>query len=714
MGANGVSGSQPLQAFQGPSSTSDSGFETVQLKHGGQSQDVQVSQKKGRFAALSKIVRVVKNAPSYLNPLNAFRTEAPVAGPNTKTYSGALAAGKIAVVPPQAHIPQQTAPNSEAPPVPPHSPKASRPSTDQRSDLSRLSDNALVQITQNQREPAAIREAAIQQLEQRSSPSPVQTQDQPPPLPEKSSQPQPRPVSVSSLSPQEIKQEALALAENHDTDGLTQLLEQTTDYQLVKETIQGITAMLGSKQLPEAKIAMKRMIGLKYHDVLKQAKESGITNPAEIKAFAKKTLANHAYFSKHAPTILNNLDSLLAAGGSKSVPRPGTGSPQLPRKSEAVQTESPPPIPSRSHRAPGVERTQSVGSPTVQNSIPGAEKLADYYGQGAAGVDHQTFIRDFTAGLNLLVENRITTRATIEKAISDIERNGDPLIDPEGVYALAQRTAKGSGSITTPEMVNHKYYVELQEYTRSHPVQMIPTDNARFRDIKSPASTNVPLLAVNPETGKLQPQKGKIHANYIPLSGRSGAIATQYPKGTAQAKADFWKMTLQQKTNMVVDLTQQGEKGIAPYYPTTVGLTQTFGDVQVTLVEQNGNQATYHVVDASTGQSGEVSRYHYQDWVDKTAISEEQLSDLAAFVAGQDDICIHCKAGVGRTVTTFAAADLYIKMKAGKITPDNVHQVVNDTIKPMRAARGPNAVQTESQRASLVQLVQYWMENGIP
>ena len=390
-------------------------------------------------------------------------------------------------------------------------------------------------------------------------------------------------AAPQTLTSHELKQEALTLAANRDAGGLTQLLRQTGDYQLARSIAQTITAQLGSPNIPEAKVAIQRMVELKHHDILKQAESSGLTCQEEIKTFARESLANHAFFKSEAPQILSNLESLLTT-------------------------------------------------------------------------------------------------------LSD----------------------------ASPEEINHQHFEELRKHTALNPVETIPTDNARFRDIQSPAHSNVPLRTVNPETGDIEAQQGKIHANYIPLSGRTGAIATQYPKNTEQAKGDFWQMTLQQKTKVVLDLTQVGERSIVAYYPEKLGETQTFGDIQVTLTRQQGPIAMYEVVDNSTGEKGTVSRCHYQDWVDKTAIEVSQLSNLAAFVAGGNDVCIHCKAGVGRTVTTFAAAELLIKMRAGEITDENIDQIVDGTIKSMRNARGPYAVQTESQRASLVNLVQHWLQNGHP
>ena len=135
------------------------------------------------------------------------------------------------------------------------------------------------------------------------------------------------------------------------------------------------------------------------------------------------------------------------------------------------------------------------------------------------------------AGLDLLVENIVTTRESLERAIRDIDRDGDPLIDPDGIFDLATKTAYGGGTTATPEMINHK---------------------------------------------------------------------------------------------------------------------------------------------------------------------------------------LHCKAGIGRTMTSFAAAELLIKMRKGEIRPDNVDKVIDDTIIKMREARGPNSVQTKSQRGSLRKLVVHWFAKGTP
>ena len=728
-----VSGNQPVQSS--PVTPDLKGFkaETLKLESGGQPREVAVSRKKGRFGNPLRVVRaVIKTLPFLKGKGASAKKTAGNANVQKNTFQQALASGKVTAVKPKTYVRPSLVESSAPSPLPSHGSRNSY-TPRQSIDLSQLPRKDLLKLAQNPKEPEALRQAAVKELQQQpgtesdqTPPLPPRNKTQaapgrksvsePPSLPEKRTVTDPpppvpkkrtvTPQPTTQMSPQQTLSNAVKLALAGDNEGLASLLNETTDYRQVKTITQALTAKVGGKNLAAAQSGRDRMIELKHQDLANEAKAAGYTSPDQIKAYARQTLEKHPFFSKSAPKILANLETLLPQAAPRT--RNKTPAPQTTRN-----TPETPPVPPRNRGTAGISSAK-VQSPPVSSGFPGGEKLALYYAQGKSVGDQQAFVKDFTAGLDLLVEYQVTTRESLEKAISDIDKMGDPLIDPEGIYELAERAANGNGTVPTGKMINHKHYSDLRQYTRQHPVKTVSTDNARFRDIKSPAKTNVPLLVTDPQTGRTEFKKEKIHANFVPLSGRKGAIATQYPKDSTQSKADFWKMHLQHNTEVVVDLTQPGEKGIQPYYPTQVGQTLSLGDVSVTLLSQDNGLNTYQVTDKATGQSGEVSRYHYTDWVDKTAISEQQLSQLAVFVAGGDHTCIHCKAGVGRTMTTFGAAELLIKMRTGQITSDNADEVINNSIIKMRDARGPHSVQTESQRESLRNLVDYWLKNGTP
>ena len=736
-----ISGSQPIQPSQNSGNLKGAESEVLKLDAGSQYKEVAVSRKKGSWGSPLRAVKSVLKALPFLRGKSSGAQKAAKAQNVEKnTFQQAVTNGKVAKVKPQTYVRQPTV--DAAQPLPPRNTSGSY-SPKQSVDLSKLSRDDLLKIARNPNESDVFRKAAINIFSQQQtktnpprqttpespplpprnrsqspespplpprnkSQTPVSTPstEQPPPLPKKRSIQGAEAKPLPKLSPRATLETAVELAKSGDNKGVEKLLNNTSDYRQVKDITQALTSRVGGKNIAAGQSGMKRMAELKHQDLVTEAKAAGYTTPDQIKAYAKTTLAKHPFFKGVAPQILANLDSLLAS----EAPKPLSGQ-KLSQPKSTEFTEAPPVPPRKGSTA---STSSQVRDSQQTAGFPGGEKLAEYYGQGKNISDKEAFVRDFSAGLNLLVENNVATSDSLERAIREIERDGDPRIDPDGIFDLAERAANGEGAVATPEMVNHKHYSELRDYTRQHPVKTIASKNARYGDVKSPAATNVPLAEVNPQTGRLETARGKIHANFVPLSGRKGAIATQYPKDTAGSKADFWKMHLQQGTEVVVDLTQPGETGIKPYYPTRVGETLSLGDVSVTLVDRQGGLNNYRVVDHSTRQTGEVSRYHYQDWVDKTAISEQQLSQLASFVAGGNHTCIHCKAGIGRTMTTFVAAELLIKMRKGEILPENMDRVIDDTIKTMRKARGPNSVQTESQRGSVRNLLEYWFANGTP
>lgn len=242
----------------------------------------------------------------------------------------------------------------------------------------------------------------------------------------------------------------------------------------------------------------------------------------------------------------------------------------------------------------------------------------------------------------------------------------------------------------TKKLLSKTEYVQLEPHQR------------RFKDIKSPVPSNVPVAPSG--TPSSAPKKGMIHANFMPLPEKESAIATQYP--TPQSMAMFWRMTLQHHTQMVVDLTQDKEK-LIHYYPDKPNMPINYDGMQVTLVKSNNNIKTYKVVDTQTNETHTVQRYHYKKWMDFGGASDKDLKQLVTMLNNPElkNVTVHCRAGVGRTATMFAAAVLQNKISAGELTVANKDEVIDEVILEMRAARGSKAVQTEEQRLLLSDLV---------
>lgn len=242
----------------------------------------------------------------------------------------------------------------------------------------------------------------------------------------------------------------------------------------------------------------------------------------------------------------------------------------------------------------------------------------------------------------------------------------------------------------TKQLLSETEYVRLERHQQ------------RFTNISSPLFSNVP---VDPSgTRSSAPEKGKIHANFMPLPEKESAIATQYP--TPKTMGMFWRMTAQHHTQMVVDLTQDKEN-LTHYYPDKPNMPINYDGMQVTLVKSKDNIKTYKVVDTQTDETHTVQRYHYKKWVDFGGAPDKDLKQLVTMLNNPElkNVTVHCRAGVGRTATVFAAAVLQNKISAGELTVANKDEVIDEVILEMRAARGRLAVQTVEQRLLLSDLV---------
>lgn len=378
-----------------------------------------------------------------------------------------------------------------------------------------------------------------------------------------------------------------------------------------------------------------------------------------------------------------------------------------------------------------------------QPALPDTDALATYFSRNLPVENEAKFKHQFAEELQAMVE-------TGDLTIDVLERMNEQLIifnapntgsHEEQLAQLAMSLAappKAAPAKTPPERTvpkgaappeipprktpevsrskaveNEKRFNELRNLTeqRLMNIEYVEVKDRRFRDIRSPKRSNVPV--VPSRTTSSAQQEDKIHANYMPFAEKKTAIATQYPAKNPKSRGMFWRMAVQQQTQMVVDLTQDKEK-LSHYYPDKPDEPIHYDGMQVTLLNSTNNTHTYKVVDTETNEIHTVKRYHYKDWVDHGAASAEGLMDLTTLLNKPDleSVTVHCRAGVGRTATVFSAAVLQNKIRTGELTAANKDQVIDDVILDMRTARGGSAVQTPSQRLLLSNLVDMMLEKS--
>jgi len=175
-------------------------------------------------------------------------------------------------------------------------------------------------------------------------------------------------------------------------------------------------------------------------------------------------------------------------------------------------------------------------------------------------------------------------------------------------------------------------------------------------------------------------------------------IATQGP--TEETVVDFWRMIWQERSSVIVCLTNLIELGKAKcsqYWP-SIG-EERYGDITVSLVSTD-KTAHYLIrtMDIRHDQSDEVrqiSQFHFLSWPDHGTPSRPTAllslrQRVRHFYDGKTPMILHCSAGVGRT-GCFILIDEMLERSAREGTID-----VYNCLQYLRSRR-INMVQTEDQ-----------------
>ncbi|MGB0894918.1 MAG: protein-tyrosine phosphatase family protein [Parashewanella sp.] len=256
------------------------------------------------------------------------------------------------------------------------------------------------------------------------------------------------------------------------------------------------------------------------------------------------------------------------------------------------------------------------------------------------------------------------------------------------------------------------------------------------------------VILQNPKENIAIEQDG-LNANNVGLSGVAKHIAAQYPNKSEQNIAHFWLMVKQRNIKTIVDLTRFKEDVGEHYYPelksepmpSSKGATKKKGKITISepqlketkvsksyeLVAHDQksqilvstdvsmpNQARHECLISFDGEEHLVTRVHIPNWPDfgATSVSEFNKLLLQLESASEQPMLIHCRGGIGRTMTTFAGLELLRQFKGGKITRENYQQVVFDTVLRLRYQRGPDSVQTEGQLKLLLDTTLDWIKEA--
>ncbi len=352
----------------------------------------------------------------------------------------------------------------------------------------------------------------------------------------------------------------------------------------------------------------------------------------------------------------------------------------------------------------------------VKAELPNLDSIAFELADNPAEIRGKEFQENFATGVAMMVARGEVTVPELEDMHERLESGQQPKTDTTALKKMV-RTALHGEKRGEAIVNNNTRFAATQKKTNSALQRTAHSPlKGHFRGVNSPQATNVPV-AVPKGNGLAAPAQNTIHANFVPFAGKNTAIATQYPASGTTSPATFWRMTQQQNSHIIMDLTQPKDinKGLQLYYPTQVGATEEYDGVQVTLMGDNNGYLDYQVTDTVTGETSNVYRYHYQGWVDHGKTDTAELANLAAILNHDafENTVVHCRAGVGRTATVYCAAKLANMVKAGQINATNKDEQLDAMITEMRMARGALAVQTKEQRMVLSDLVDYWLENGV-
>ncbi|KAL2102898.1 hypothetical protein ACEWY4_002066 [Coilia grayii] len=198
----------------------------------------------------------------------------------------------------------------------------------------------------------------------------------------------------------------------------------------------------------------------------------------------------------------------------------------------------------------------------------------------------------------------------------------------------------------------------------SHDAADLPVNRPknRYTNILPYDFSRVKLISMHNDEGS-----DYINANYIPgYNSPREYIATQGP--LPETRNDFWKMVLQQKSHIIVMLTQCNERRRVKcdhYWPFTdepVG----YGEITVEMLSESESPdwtvRNFRLNYADESQ--DVLHLNYTSWPDHGVPTVNAIENILQFVQivrqqvnrTKGPIVVHCSAGVGRT-GTFIALD---------------------------------------------------------
>ncbi|XP_056144880.1 tyrosine-protein phosphatase non-receptor type 4 [Lampris incognitus] len=233
----------------------------------------------------------------------------------------------------------------------------------------------------------------------------------------------------------------------------------------------------------------------------------------------------------------------------------------------------------------------------------------------------------------------------------------------------------------------------------------------RYRDISPYDATRVILKST----------EDYINANYINMEIPASSLINRYiacQGPLPNTCADFWQMTWEQGSSMVVMLTTQVERGRVKchqYWPNPDS-SATYGEFTVACHTEEGNAAflvrEMTLTHIQSKQERELTQIQYLAWPDHGVPDDStDFLDFVALVrskrAGRDQpMVVHCSAGIGRTGVLITMETALCLMECGQ----PVYPL--DIVRTMRDQRAM-MIQTPSQYRFVCEAILKVYEEGL-
>ncbi|KAM6970309.1 tyrosine-protein phosphatase non-receptor type 4 [Aplochiton taeniatus] len=243
----------------------------------------------------------------------------------------------------------------------------------------------------------------------------------------------------------------------------------------------------------------------------------------------------------------------------------------------------------------------------------------------------------------------------------------------------------------------------------------------RYRDISPYDATRVILKGSEDYINANYISANYINANYINMEISASSLINRYiacQGPLPNTCSDFWQMTWEQGSSLVVMLTTQVERGRVKchqYWPNTDG-TAVYGGFHLACHTEEGNSAflvrEMTLTHLQSEQQRELIQIQYVAWPDHGV--PDDSTDFLDFVtlvrskrAGKDEpMVVHCSAGIGRT-------GVLITMETALCLMESSQPVVPlDIVRTMRDQRAM-MIQTPSQYRFVCEAILRVYEEGL-